>query len=47
MTDLVLSDHSRVHLGQVPAMLVVVDSLASLALDQLSSYDSGLHGGNP
>jgi len=44
---LVLPDHPRVHLGQVPTVLVMVDPLAPLTLDQLSSYDPGLHGGDP
>jgi hypothetical protein len=47
IANLVVPDHTRVHLSQVSALLVVVDSLPTLTFDKLFPYDSGLHGSNP
>ena len=44
---LVFSDHSRVHLRELSAVLVMVDSLASLTLDQLSPDNPSLHSRDP
>lgn len=46
-THLILPDHPRVHLRQIPAVLIVIHSLPSLTLDELIANYPSLHGFDP